>query len=143
MKITALLLTSLFLASCRGPQAGAAACETFSVKAGQVAAHGAETKDACLLFMPVSEALGLQHLQETQEQNEVFRRVPEHFKPIDFENRSYLYQFSYNKKKLKIALKDGEFDYDFRDIERGGFSLSDVYYLDLTGDGQQEAIVKL
>jgi hypothetical protein len=78
---------------------------------------------------------------ELETQNEKFKSEPEDFKQIDFKNYSYPYKFSY-ARKLNFTLKDGENEYDFKD-DRGWFSLSDVYYVDLTGDGNPEAIVIL
>jgi hypothetical protein len=78
---------------------------------------------------------------ELETQNERFKIVPEDFKQIDFKNFSYPYKFSYGRK-INIALKNGEYEYDIAN-DRGWFSLSDAYYVDLTDDGSPEAIVIL
>jgi hypothetical protein len=78
---------------------------------------------------------------ESASQNERFKIAPEEFKHIAFKNYSYPYKFSY-RRKLNIALNNGEHEYDFKD-DRGWFNLSDVYYLDLTNDGHPEGIVLL
>jgi hypothetical protein len=73
--------------------------------------------------------------------NENFRIVPEKFKYVDFKNLSYRYRLLYGRR-IGVTLKDGEYEYDFRD-DRGWFNLSDVYYADVTSDGNPEAIVML
>lgn len=76
-------------------------------------------------------------------QNERFKIIPEEFKQIDFNNFSYPYKFQYgSKRKINIVLKKGEVKYEFKD-NKGWFNLSDVYYVDLTGDEKQEAVVML
>jgi hypothetical protein len=67
--------------------------------------------------------------------------VPNAFKQIDFKNFSYPYKFSFGKR-VKVALKNGEYEYDFTD-ERGWFNLSNVYFVDLTQDKRPEAVVML
>ena len=74
-------------------------------------------------------------------QNEKFKLVPEEFKHIDFRNYSYPYEFGQGRKR-NIALKNGEYEYEVED-DRGWFDLSNVYYVDLTGDTKPEAIVIL
>lgn len=77
----------------------------------------------------------------TTSQTEKFKIAPKEFKQIDFKNYSYSYKF-YNGRKTNITLKDGEFEYDFKE-DKGWFSLSEVYYVDLTNDTKAEAIVLL
>src|SRR5258705_2026710 len=67
--------------------------------------------------------------------------VPDDFKQINFKNFSFPYEFSFGKR-VKVALKNGEYEYDFKD-ERGSFNLSNVYFVDLTHDRRPEAIVML
>jgi hypothetical protein len=69
-----------------------------------------------------------------------FRVQPIQFERIDFENRSYGAYTSAEGKKIELRLMDGEFRLP---NDSGQFSLMDVYYRDLTGDGLQEAIVWL
>src|SRR5712692_2695205 len=68
------------------------------------------------------------------------KKVPAAFKNIDFKNFSYPTSF----KRASIRLKDGTYEYAVR---RGGggdtFDLMDVDYVDLTGDGEKEAVVRL
>jgi hypothetical protein len=78
---------------------------------------------------------------ESEAQNERFKITPGDFKQIDFKNYSYPYKFDYGRK-INIALKNGEYEYDIEN-DRGWFNLSDVYYVDLTGNGNPEAIVLL
>jgi hypothetical protein len=77
--------------------------------------------------------------QEAQNVN--FKVPPDSFKGVDFKNFSYPYQFSSGKKR-EVTLKGGEYEYEFAD-DRGWFSLSDVYFVDLTGDASPEAIASL
>lgn len=84
--------------------------------------------------------------KELEAQNEKFKIAPDDFKQIDFKNFSYPYKFSYGeKKKINVSLKDGEYEFDFLNDggDRGWFSFKDAYYVDLTSDGKQEAIIIL
>lgn len=76
-------------------------------------------------------------------QNEKFRVVPEEFKQIDFEKISYPYKFSYDGRKIKIALKDDKYEYEEKPSGGGWFDLSDIFYVDLTNDKSPEAIALL
>jgi hypothetical protein len=68
--------------------------------------------------------------------------VPENFELVDFANRVYgPYKFS-DGKVINIALNDGE-DHIVDKDHPGWFSLKNVYYTDVTGDGTDEAIVIL
>ncbi len=72
--------------------------------------------------------------------NEYFRRVPENFLNVDFRNRSYgLYALG-DGKTIDLTLSSSELLLPNRS---GWFSLKDVYYKDVTGDAQPEAIVRL
>src|SRR6185295_8926652 len=65
--------------------------------------------------------------------NEQHDGVPGLWASIDFKHRSYgPYRF-YGGRKINLALKNGEYEYDFYE-SRGWFSLRDVYYVDITGD---------
>jgi hypothetical protein len=84
--------------------------------------------------------------QQKVSKSEVMSRyetVPPSFQRFDFRNFSYPYQFSYEKKlKITIPLSGGNYKYDF-DGDRGWFNFLNVYFFDLTGDGDEEAIVAL
>lgn len=67
---------------------------------------------------------------------------PKHFAGTDFKNYSYGgYRFPHGRR-INLTLRDGEYEYNFEEV-RGWFRLGDVYYADLTGDGNPEAIVML
>jgi len=68
--------------------------------------------------------------------------VPENFELVDFANRPYgPYKFS-DGNVINLTLNDGE-SHILNKPYAGWFSLKDVYYSDLTGDGNEEAIVVL
>lgn len=70
------------------------------------------------------------------------RNPPKHFEGIDFRNYSYgRYAFPHGRR-VDLTLRSGEYEYNFEEV-RGWFRLDDVYYADLTGDGDPEAIVML
>lgn len=75
--------------------------------------------------------------------NERFRLMPGNFVSADFANWSYgIYRFG--GKVFTLTLDRGKQEILFE--EGGGgetFSLRDVFYTDVTGDGKAEAIVKL
>lgn len=61
---------------------------------------------------------------------------------INFKNHSFgRYRFS-NGRRIDLTLRNGEYEFNFEEV-RGWFRLDDVYYADLTGDGNPEAIVML
>jgi len=69
--------------------------------------------------------------------------VPGRWASVDFKHHSYgIYELS-EGIKVNLTLKNGEYEYDFPESDRGWFSLSDVYYVDVTGDQIPEAIVML
>lgn len=74
--------------------------------------------------------------------NQQFREIPARWLPIDFKRRSYgSYKFSYGRR-INLTLKNGQYEYGFKESQ-GWFSLTDVYYVDVTGDQIPEAIVDL
>lgn len=74
--------------------------------------------------------------------NKQFRNVPGRWASIDFTHHSYgPYKF-YGGRKIDLTLRNGEYQYEFYET-RGWFSLSDVFYVDITGDQIPEAIVNL
>ena len=78
-----------------------------------------------------------------QDQNRKFRIIPENFKHVDFNNWTYGY-YRYGKKKFILNLTGGQHVYSSKE-EGGGatFSLKDVFYTDVAGDEEPEAIVIL
>lgn|GEM_PF-1434069 len=95
------------------------------------------------LSVPANASSKVEQLSrnKSEAQNKKFKIPSQEFSRIDFKNFKYPYQVS-PEKKVKLPLKNGVYEYDFTD-ERGWFSLRDVYYVDLTNDGKQEAIVIL
>lgn len=75
--------------------------------------------------------------------NEEFLAAPGRWGSIDFKNHHYGAFKFLNGKKHRITLKDGEYQYDFADGDRGWISLYAVYYVDVTGDSIPDAIVDL
>lgn len=66
--------------------------------------------------------------------------VPVEFKNIDFKNFSYPTSF----RKANVRLKDGTYQQAVRHGVGGDtFDLMNVDYVDLTGDGEKEAVVRL
>ncbi len=80
-----------------------------------------------------------QKAKELKAQNERFKVVPVEFQKVDFEN--FTYQMDYPKKS--VILKDGKYKYESGFASGGSVNLSDVYFVDLTGDNQKEAFVFL
>jgi len=68
------------------------------------------------------------------------KEVPSEFRIVDFKNFSYPISW----KHRTIPLKDGRAEY-FQDKYLGNawFDFDDVDYIDLTGDGNKEAVVQL
>ena len=83
-----------------------------------------------------------QTLQSNERSSEPdkMKDVPVAFKNVDFKNLSY----PTSGRKGMIHLKDGEYRY-YRDeqLGNGWFQFADVAYVDLTGDGNSEAVVRL
>ena len=74
------------------------------------------------------------------ELNESYRVVPDDYKNIDFNNYYYgVYAFP-NGKEVDLALYSGVLGLP---DDLGWFELKDVYYKDVTGDREPEAIVRL
>ena len=71
---------------------------------------------------------------------EPFRVQPEQFEQIDFRNHSYGPHTWADGKKINLRLSHSELRLP---NDSGWFSLKDVYYRDVTGDGIEEAIVWL
>jgi len=69
---------------------------------------------------------------------EKFRLVPENFWKYDFRNFSYGVYATSNGRMRALTLTHGVLEDD-----SGWFELKDVYYKDITGEGSEEAIVRL
>lgn len=122
------------------------ACQSSALKAVNVAAKPMQTaslENNLNSNKPLPVAVEQSKQNQFEEQNRKFRVVPEEFKQIDFENFSYPYKFSYNGRKINFTLKNGGYEFDFEDDDRGWFNFSDVFYVDLTNDDKPEAIVML
>jgi len=78
--------------------------------------------------------------QPFEDSNERFRKVPENFKYVDFRNHSYGFYGGTNGRQIDLTLTESELQLP---NNAGWFSLRDVYYKDVTGDGKAEAIVRL
>ena len=74
--------------------------------------------------------------------NEQFRSVPGRWASIDFEHHYYGPHKFFGGRTIGLTLKNGEYEYNFYE-RRGWFSLSDVYYVDITGDQIPDAFVNL
>ena len=70
---------------------------------------------------------------------EKFRVVPENFSEVDFRNFSYGVYMTSEGKPINLTLTQSLKPLN----DSGWFELKDVYYKDLTGDGQAEAIVRI
>ena len=68
-----------------------------------------------------------------------FRVVPANFKEVDFKNFSYGVHMTSDGKPIDLTLTQSLKPLN----DSGWFELKDVYYKDLTGDRQAEAIVRL
>lgn len=67
------------------------------------------------------------------------KSVPSAYRDVDFNNFDYV-----TTLRGRIRLKDGHYEYTHpRGLGGDTFNLSDVHYVDLTGDGKEEAIVNL
>lgn len=91
--------------------------------------------------LPVKPATPPLVVERPLDLNSKFRLVPENFKGIDFATRSYgSYRLSAGERR-DLVLIDGQFR-EFGD-QQHWFDLDDVFYTDLTGDGNPEAIVMM
>ncbi|HJU91891.1 MAG TPA: hypothetical protein VJ656_03060 [Pyrinomonadaceae bacterium] len=70
---------------------------------------------------------------EPEDPNDKFRIIPEEFAQVDFGNWQY----------GPVALVQGEYESAWKEGGGETFSLKDVFYTDVTGDGKPEAIVNL
>lgn len=109
------------------------------------AADKAATSDTVgnLQIMPAEESAKMDENARREAENlgEKLGNVPAPLRKIDFKNFNYPYKFS-DGKTINIPLKDGGFEFDYED-ERGWFEFAEVYFVDLTGDGEREAVVNL
>jgi len=68
------------------------------------------------------------------------KEPPPAFRRIDFRNLSYPISW----KNERVLLKDGKREYyEHRNLGNGWFELEGVYYVDITGDEREEAMVVL
>lgn len=72
--------------------------------------------------------------------NERYRVVSKNFKNVDFKNRRYGLYALPNGRTRDLRLEGGEL---LLPNDAGWFMLRDVFYTDVTGDKQSEAIVRL
>ena len=72
--------------------------------------------------------------------NANYQTVPENFKRVDFRNHSYGPYAYRDEEPFALKLTNGELPMS---SHVSWFSLKDVHYKDLTGDGKPEAIVRL
>lgn len=79
---------------------------------------------------------------ELPDPNDKFRVVPENFAEVDFENWKYG-RYKFGGSDLDLTLARGEYELAWKDGGGETFSLDDVLYTDVTGDGKPEAIVNL
>lgn len=80
--------------------------------------------------------------QEPKDPNERFRAVPLDFTWIDFANWSYG-PYKFGAKKFTLTLADREHEIPFPGGGAERFYLRDVFYTDITGDANAEAVVIL
>lgn len=95
--------------------------------------------NARILTLPVNESLSNKGDNNggREGDDDEFEVVPEYFKKIHFQNFSYPYS-----KPSRITLRKKEFEYQFQgSFDR--FLFGNAHFIDLTGDGQKEAIIHL
>jgi hypothetical protein len=78
--------------------------------------------------------------QSVAELTDMYRAVPDEFKNIDFKNYAYGVYGPPTGRQFDLTLYAGQLRLP---DDLGTFALKDVYYKDLTGDRQPEAIVRL
>lgn len=92
---------------------------------------------------PIVKSEDIKKPDVEEDDKKKFHIVPQDFKHIDFSNHSFgPYRLS-SGKRMRLTLKGGEHSYDYPRADRGWFSLKDVYYTDVNGDGTPEAVVLL
>jgi len=96
-----------------------------------IGAYSSNTFDANVVVVAHSPDLPTDQTATTSDKNDSYRVVPEEFRGVDFKN--FKYPFG--------ALTDG--DLDERKPRAGGTSyhLDDVFFVDLTGTPEKEAVV--
>ena len=72
--------------------------------------------------------------------NARYKAVPSSFLQTDFYNHSYGPQRLSDGTKVNVRLEHGSYFYG---EGQGWFDIRDLYYVDVTGDGQDEALVRL
>lgn len=90
--------------------------------------------------MPVNSAVAKADRTDASEEPKQSKEAPTAFRGIDFKNLSYPISWS----KERVPLKDGKRKYyEHKDFGSGWFDLDNIYYVDVTGDGREEAVVQL
>lgn len=136
MKILFLIIVLFFLFNCAN-RISYIRDENVSVKANAII-NNSSAINANNRTRTVQEANNIDRdkQKELDAQNDKFKQTPEEFKNINFEDFKYPI----------VTLKNGEKDErDPKNPLAGGqsFSLSNVFYIDLTGDAKKEAVVML
>lgn len=80
--------------------------------------------------------------EEPKDPNERFRVVPQNFAHVNFNNWDYG-RYRFGGPKVNLVLTAGQLEIPHQHGGGEMFSLADVLYTDVTGDGKQEAIVNL
>jgi hypothetical protein len=126
----------LFLSSGCSDKIPVAENENISTKPSKGADNSTDTNANNWTKRPEESKINLDKRKELDVQNEKFRRIPEEFKYVDFEN------FNYPVTRLKNGEKE---ERNPKNPLAGGqtFTLSNVFYIDLSGDGKTEAVVML
>ena len=82
----------------------------------------------------------LPEIQKPPDPNDRYRIRPKDFADVDFATLEYgLYKF--NGSKLHLTLANGRYELPWKGGGGETFSIKDVLYTDVTGDGKPEAIV--
>ena len=91
-------------------------------------------------FTPLSVEESAKIEENKRKDKKKLENIPDSFKKVDFKNFKYpAYHWSINI----IPLKDGGYEYDYPHSGGEIYGLDAVYYADLTGDTEKEAIVNL
>lgn len=132
--ITLIVLNAVLLLTGCAPQSGGGNAEVSNAPAvpsvNDPDASGGSEK--LFEFYKVDEA----ELERLRLQNRMFEQVPEEFTDVDFRN------FRYPLAELKDG-KHEKVSSSKSDPERQTFNFNNVYFIDLNGDDQKEAIVFL
>lgn len=132
MKFTFVILALLILSGCAN-QSALPIAENNSVQPTLIAGNTNSNQDK---WAHEEYKVDEMRLKELRLQNEKFKEVPNEFNDVDFRNFKY----------PLVRLRNGKYD-DLNSQKpfdgHQSFSLEDVFYIDLTGDEQKEAVVFL